>query len=747
MEHPMQFIKATREYNTFDCPVPAPYLRKSFVSDIAATATVMIAACGFYELFVNGKRYTKGALSPYINNPDHFIYYDSYEIPLDKGENVIGILLGNGYVNNPGGYVWGFDKASFRSAPMTALSLTYENAAGETVTLQSDASFKTAPSPIRSDDYRFGEVYNANFEIPGWNCKGFDDSAWDNAIETAPPRGELRLCDVDPIVTAEERKPVEIFKDGDSYIYDFGVSDAGVCRLTVKGTPGQKIEMQHGDLLQDGHLNIDNIWFENENSERDKQIVHKDIYFCKGEGTEVYTPTFTYHGFRYVKVDGITAEQATPELLTYMVQHSALQSRGGFSCSSDTVNRLQEITRRSDLSNFFYFPTDCPHREKNGWTADATLSCEQLILNFSPEKNYREWMRNICRAQNEQGALPGIVPTSGWGFAWGNGPAWDCVLVYLPYFTYVYRGETDMIIDSAASFMRYLHYLTTRANADGLLEFGLGDWCHVGGIAPKVPLVLTDTVMAVDIARKMAFLFDAVGMTAQRDFAQSIADRFRTAAREHLIDFDRMTAIGDYQTCQAMCLFYEIFTPDEAPAAFARLLDMIHAADDHIDVGVLGGRVLFHVLSQFGYSDLAFKMIARPDYPSYGNWLERGATTLWENFDPESVSSMNHHFWGDISGWFIKNLAGLQFNPQGNDIHRLDIRPSFVAALDHAEAYYDAPTGMIRSAWKRDGDAILLSLQIPEGMQATAVLPAGFAFADGASTQAVCSGEYKICRV
>lgn len=745
MDYVNKFIQATKEYNTFEKTVPAPYIRKSFVSDRKTVARIYIAACGFYELYLNGKRYTKGFFAPYISNPEHYIYCDAYDVPLDEGENVIGIILGNGFQNNPGGHIWDFDKASFRSAPMVALTLTYQNAEGDQVIIESDDSFKTAESPIRSDDYRFGEYYDANFEISGWNQKGFDDSMWKPAMEVTPPKGKIRLCEAEPIVQETEVKPVEIYKDGDSYIYDFGYNNTGVCRLHIKGRKGQKIELQHGELMKDGKLVLENVWFVREHWERDKEIVHKDTYICKGEGEETYVPMFTYHGFRYVRVSGIDAEQATPDLLTYLILHSDIKSRGGFTCSDAVVNQLQEITRRSDISNFHYFPTDCPHREKNGWTADAALSSEHVLLNFTAEVSYREWLRNICKAQDEQGALPGIIPTGGWGFSWGNGPAWDSVLAYLPYFVYIYRGETDMIKESAAAFMAYLRYLTTRTDENGLIQIGLGDWCHVGGRPPKAPLVVTDSIMSMDIANKMSVMFEAIGMASEQAFAKKIASDYREAIRKHLIDFDTMTAEGNCQSSQAMCLYYGVFEKEEEPMALQRLLALIHDEDDHMDVGVLGGRVIFHVLSKFGYSDLAYQMITRPDYPSYGYWIEKGATTLWESFFPDDRrDSMNHHFWGDISAWFIKCLAGIRFNPRGNDIQSVDIRPSFVEALDDAEGYYTAPMGKILSSWKKTEDGVLLNLQIPEAMKATAYLEKGFVFADGSSVKTVSSGEYKI---
>ena len=741
------FIKATNEFNTFEAPVPAYYFRRSFNSDSAKKAKLSLAVCGFYQLYFNGRKLEKGFLAPYISNPDHYVYCDEYEITLDEGENVIGVILGNGFQNNPGGYIWQFDTASFRSAPMLSLTVTEAENDNSLPLLKSDSSFRIHESPIRSDDYRFGEHYDANYEIDGWAQKGFCDSDWENALTAEAPKGEIRVADIAPITKTEELAPVSIIKSGDGYIYDFGQSNAGVCRLRVKGEKGQKIELRHADCMKDGDIYLNNIWFVRDSWERDKRIVHLDTYVCSGVGVESYQPSFTYHGFRYVRVDGITEEQATPELLSYLVYHTKLDTKGDFTCSDPVATLLQEMTRRSITSNFHHFPTDCPQREKNGWTADAALSCEAALINFDPERNYREWLRNICKAQREDGALPGIVPTGGWGFSWGNGPAWDCVLAYLPYFVYIYRGETEMISESAEEFVKYLRYLRTRVDEKGLLHIGLGDWCHVGGLSPKSPLILTDSVMAMDIASKIAHMLGAIGMTEGQEYARGEYEKYRAAIRENLLDRATMRAIGECQTSQAMCLFYGVFEQDEREAAFAELLKMIRDFDDHIDVGVLGGRVIFHVLSEFGYDDLAFRMITREDYPSYGNWIKRGATTLWEDFFPDRVSSMNHHFWGDISAYFIKSLAGIRLNPHKNNVRELEIRPAFIDALNSVSAYHIAPAGKISVSWEKTAEGILLRVDIPEEICATIILPSAFRFADSdSSKRRITTGAYLIIR-
>ena len=735
-----KFYCATQKFNDLTAPHPAYYFRQTAFSQRTAKARLRVAVSGLYELWFNGEKITRGFLSPYFSNPNHIIYYDEYEITCSEGKNVFTLLLGNGFHNNPGGYIWDFDKADFRSAPIVSTELISD----AEISL---SPFRIHPSPIRFDDYRFGEVYDARFETDGFCDVTFDDSSWELAKEAKAPLGEIRRADVPPIVCDEEIKPISVTRVADGYIYDFGESNAGVCRLSIIGERGQRIELRHADSLSEGDLNLVQVWFlRNETWDRDREIVHRDVYICRGGGREIYQPSFTYHGFRYVKVSGITEGQATKELLTFRVYHTSLATRGGFSTSDKVLSELQTMTRRSILSNFYHFPTDCPQREKNGWTADAALSAEAALLNFDPERCYREWMRNIRLAQRADGALPGIVPTGGWGFEWGNGPAWDSVLAYLPYFTFIYRGECEMIRDSQTAFISYLKYLRRRADGSGLLAIGLGDWCHVGGIEPKAPLILTDSIMAMDIASKIAEMLYAIGERSDADLAAAEAKKYRLAIREHLIDKAALTARGECQTSQAMSIFYGVFEDDEKEDAFLRLLDFISEADNHMDLGVLGGRVIFHVLSEFGYSDLAYKMIARPDYPSYGNWILRGATTLWENFLPDGVSSMNHHFWGDISAWFIKCIAGIRINPEKRDTGAFEIRPSFISEITHAEAFHDAVLGRISSAWVRDKDGIILTLQFPEGMHGTVYAPRGYAFSSGEACALAECGEYRLIK-
>lgn len=737
------FISATREMSTLETRVPAPYLRKTVtVGKDIAKAEMSVCGLGFYRFWLNGEELTRGYLSPYISAADDILDYDVYDLTaaLQPGKNALGFQLGNGMQNGFGGYVWDFEKATWRSAPKLAVCLQLTFADGSVTEIEADESFLCAPSPIISDDLRLGEQYDARLEIPGWNLPGFDDSGWTPAIPVEAPRGEGVVCEAHPIVCTRELTPVDIRPDTlltfaeshrqvTGYLYDFGENCAGVPTLRINGQPGQKIGMIFGELVrEDGTFSVDNIRFIRPEYLDMPLYIQENEYICKGGEEEVWTPAFTYHGFRYALVWGITPEQATKDLMTYRVMNTDLASRGGFHCSDEVLNKLQRMTEIATLANFYHFPTDCPHREKNGWTGDAVLSAEHTLLNYDAADNYYEWMRHIRASMEPAGNFPSIVPTAN---HWGNdvNPAWDEVLIHIPYMVYRFTGRRDIVEESLPEIWRYMNQLINVTDARGLVCVGLGDWCAPYGL--RAPVQFTSSVVCMEMCREAAFLFRLCGRDAQADFCQTMSDGFRTAIRNHLIDWSSYTVVGcnsphtGSQTSQAMAIYYNVFTEDEKPAAFRVLLEKIREENDHLDTGVLGARVIFFVLSQFGHSDLAHKILVDPTYPSYGHWVARGETALCEDFNryDQQVSSLNHHFWGSISAWFIQCICGIHFNPDANDLHRVDITPHFITGLTEAQGHHMAPDGEIAVCWQRTGEkAVTLTLNVPEGFHGQLIL-------------------------
>ena len=296
--------------------------------------------------------------------------------------------------------------------------------------------------------------------------------------------------------------------------------------------------------------------------------------------------------------------------------------------------------------------------------------------------------------------------------------------------------------------MRYLNYLFSRLGKDGIMEIGLGDWCPPGVKEDefKTPLAVTDTILTYDIAVKSAFVYEVLGQQPQRQFALALAERVKTAFREKLLNKETGEIKGGTQTGQAMAIYYGMLTVEEKPKALKLLIKYIADEDGHFYTGVLGGRVIYRVLAENGYIDLAYNMIVRPDYPSYGNWIKRDATTLWEGFYPDGgrVLSLNHHFWGDISAWFYTYLAGIKINPTGRDVTNVDIAPLFPEKLRNVSAHYDTPNGRISVAWKRADNSIVLKITAAEKLHGKILLPGGFAFEDGTHEAELKSGEFAI---
>jgi len=771
----MKFYTATEEYCTFEKWVNAPYCRYSFTLQDAESAVLAVTSPGFYELFVNGQRITKGRFSPGVTNPDHRITVDHYDIlPYLHGEeNVIGVLLGNGMANPMGMKPWGSDSYPWRSAPSFAMEAQIEDKEGrKTITA---ADFVTAPSPILFDDMRAGEWYDARMEQPGWMQPGFDDSTWKPVIPAAALHGILCDADIDPILPAGELSPVSAHRggisidptpyaviphitreqdeEGEGVIYDFGVNTTGVVRLTVKNSkPGQKILLQYGEILGDNPTGGVNTTIRTPGSGLDLRSFHslplrfnhRDVYICRGAAEETWEPIFTIHGFRYVMVFGADAEQIS---LTAVILHTALHQRADFHCSDDTVNRIYEAALRSDLGNFCHYLTDCPHREKNYWLGDAMVSAEHMVQSCSCERNLTDWLRSFRPAMRPNGELPGIVPSLNWGWNWG--PAWEGALVEIPYQIYKYRGDLTSARESATEIFRQMMYFASRRDRRGLLHgFNGCDWVQAARghhAKPKVPGIFTNTVLAMDLCKKAACLFNALGDRASSEQAETLSGEYRRAIRKYLMNRDELCIIYRCQTAQAMALYYDLFDPAERPEAFKVLLQIIEENGDAFDCGILGMRVIFHVLSRFGRSDLAFRMILGPEFPSYGYLIRNGATTLWELFSPIEYcqSSCNHHFFGDVSSWFIQHLGGIRLNPFDEDVNDVWIAPSFVKPLRCVTASLEVPAGTVQSAWQREGENIIVKTTIPSGMNAELRLEAGWQTDEG-YTALTLSGNQKI---
>ena len=409
---------------------------------------------------------------------------------------------------------------------------------------------------------------------------------------------------------------------------------------------------------------------------------------------------------------------------------SALPITGKFHCSNEIINKLQEITCRSTISNFFYFPTDCPHREKNGWTGDAAISAEQMMLNFNATKSLKEWLNNARVSQLENGCISAVIPTAGFGIEWGNGPAWDTFLVQIPYYVYKYEGDKEILYDNFDAICKNLRYNRTKMNEYGLLAHGLGDWCPPSRRADDytTELQITDTLITIDSCYKTIKIAEILERTEEKKEFEAYYSLLRENFRSYYIKDGRIKDEYAGQTGVAMALYYKVFEKEEEISAINQLLELLDKTNGCFDVGVLGARVLFRVLSDFGYAELAYKLITQDKYPSYKYLLDYGATTLWEEFQElyddrleckngRKLNSLNHHFWGDISAWFYKYIGGIRINPRLDNPNLVEIAPCFIKDIEfcHVEKQYRG--GVIVVDWKRTSDGITLNVSAPNGIE------------------------------
>ena len=715
-----KYYSATAKFNTVEEQVPAPYLRKSFnVDSFDARYELYISVVGIYELTINGVVINKGYLLPYRTNPNHIVYIDKYQLNkyLRLGENVIGVMLGNGF-SDPASDGWDFDKVSWRHAPKIALEVHKDE-----YKIFDVSSFRTHPSEVVFDDFYYGDHIDANKIIEGWNLPDFDDSGWKEMIEVESPKGE-RLPHPSFYPTAyEEVKPVKVIKGPEGYIYDFGSSFTGMYQIKIKGEKGKVIRLFMNDAIREDKT----IFLDNVATFCNVPLEYRQFdWFILSGKEDTFRNRFSYKAGRFVELKGLSDEEAKIVDITMWKVSSLEVPNNHFKCDNEIINKLQSCVINSDISNFFYFPTDCPHREKNGWTGDACMSAEQMLLNFSCFDQFKEWLKSIIKAQNEEGTIPGIVPTDTWGFAWGNGPGWDELLFELPLRSYIYSGDIEFLEMVHEPIIKYLHYMETKKNEHGLFMYGLGDWDPVRSHTPREVI---DTLVCKHIADSGAQIFTYLKDEENAKYAKELSESIREAFVKHYgVEHDCRYIT---QAWASMSLYYDIFKGEQKKEALGMFYDTLKFANYYMDFGVSGNRVFWRLLADLNEVDLAVKMMTQDGYFSFKKWLDQGATTLFETFDcfdgsvenlpiymPRNIYSFNHHFWGDISSFFYRHLAGLQINQP----FVLEFAPSLGKEIKDV----DANVGEIKVHIKYKNDKYNVCLYIPEQYRAVLKSPQGF---------------------
>ena len=706
----------------------APLLRKSISLEEKniKNARLYVSGVGYYEFFINGAHVSDRKLEPGYTHFDKRVLYSTYDVTsmLQHGENVLAAELGNGWLNIQSLSVWEFEKARWRMRPrmIAELRITYND--GTVQTIPTDRTWKTNSGACSFNNLYSGEVYDARLVHKGWTTPGFDDKKWMPAIEVEAPAKILTSQQMPPIRVVREVKPVSMRKIDDyTYMYDMGENMTGVCRIQVQGPTGTCVTLAHGELIHDdGTLNQGNIeiYFKREKNGLPQHVdpferIQTDTYFLSGNGMETYEPRFTYHGFRYVEVTSTRPLTLTQESLTGLCMHTDVESVGNFACSNEILNKLVEASCNSYLGNLFSIPTDCPQREKNGWTADGYVGMDYGLLFYDGITVYEKWMNDFIDNQRERGDLSGIIPSSGWGYADWIGPVWDAALFIIPNNLYKYYGDTRAIEKMWDTCVRYLQYLETREK-DGKLTYGIGDWVFYKA---KTDTHFTSTAFYWLDNVLMAKFADLTGHDGTKYRAK--ADNLKELINNEWFDAEKKMYANGTQAAQSVGLALGLVPEEHAQAVADNLVRMIRDNGHQLDFGMLGSKFVPAMLVKYGYADDAYKMIIRPEAPSWANWIHRGLTTLPETWVLDKDfkdASLNHAFLGDISAWMMNSLAGINPNPKKPGFAGIIIRPQFIKGISWAKGEYRSVRGLIRSEWKREGNQIELNIIIPANTEA-----------------------------
>ncbi|MES1185400.1 MAG: family 78 glycoside hydrolase catalytic domain [Myxococcales bacterium] len=700
-----------------DPPAPAPFLRKTVALPTAVeSARIYVAAAGYYELYVNGQKISDQVLAPGYTRFDRRVLYVTHDVTaaLEQGTNAIGLVLGNGFFNQTAPTDWGFESAPWRATPRALVQAQITFTDGTSQTIVSDDTWHVATGPILYDQVRSGETYDARLEKTSWAAAEYDeDASWTPALTVPAPAGVLsaRMFPPAKVTQTLPAKTVKSPKAG-TYVFDFGQNLAGWVRLSLSGAAGTSLTLRYGERLSaDG--TIDQAIIKTGNKGR----FETDNYLMKGQGTEVWEPRFEYNGFQYVEISGLPVAPSLDAVVARAV-NTAFDSVGEFRSSNALFGKIFEATRWSYRANFQSIPTDCPHREKNGWMADAHLGAEQAMFTYDNAAGYTKWIRDISDEMQASGALPGIVPTDGWGYSWGNGPAWDSAYFVVPYYLYLYYGDKQILMASYDKLKSYVDYLDSKDYFSANPSGWLGDWVYPGDTTPEA---VTHAGYHVFDAKLVSMVAGWLGKTDDAAKYGKMADDVKSRFQQKFFDASTGQVSTGSQTALATALYQNLVDGADRTKVLSALAAKVGAKGNHLDTGCLGTKYLPWALTDGGRADLFYEIANKTDYPSWGNWFEKGATTLWEDWQGDN--SLNHIFLGDITAWFFRALAGINPDVDAPGFANIIIRPEVVGNLTSSHGETKTLRGPVLSEWTLTTD-LTLNVTIPPNTTATVHVPA-----------------------
>ncbi|MBO4262944.1 MAG: family 78 glycoside hydrolase catalytic domain [Clostridia bacterium] len=681
-----------REYSLCD---PAPLFRKEF--DIAGNfqnACVYVQGLGIAEYYLNGKRITDDLFISPVSDYRKILWYNVYDVAplLKNGRNTLGVMLGNGFYNESFKTDWGHYKAEWRDKPKFILRLVVD---GKTAVV-SDDSWKctTEKSYIIYNQLRTGEYFDARKYFNEWTENGYDDSEWKEVIiDKNVPKGEFKECVCRPIREVEELSPVNIFRNKNGCVLDFGKNISGYAEVKIKQDAGDEISLQYCEEVDDKNEPKHNLfdWYPKVDFQRDKLI-------CSGN-TDVYKPHFTYHGFRYLEITGLKSEPLSDDYKAIFV-HQQIDRKADFRCSDELLNKIYDGGIISTYSNMFYGMTDCLTREKLYWTNDAQASCEQILLNFDSAAFLEKWFEDIKATFDEEKGMTGIAPSPDWCYQ--SGPVCDCILYEIPYRIYQYTGNSDIMVKSLPCFYAYADFLNRKIEEK--YDFWLADWMGNGSFL-SVPKEFIFEFYRIKAYRTIVLAEGLAKNIKSKDLLTRYEDEFKAKYNKDGY------AVYPSQSALAIQICNGLYT--DFDKVREQLTAAVEADGDQMRCGMVGIQYLFDALTICGRADLAVKIITTNE-PGYKTWFDSGATSLWELWDGKDIGSHNHHMYSCVIGWFIKSLLGYNVSDGGI---KTELAPVFPDALDFCEGNIMTDKGKLELKWKREenGNVIYL-VDVPSGL-------------------------------
>lgn len=721
--------------STGEAGAGAPLLRREFaVARNLESADLRICGLGYYEAWINGRRVGDHVLDPAQTDYQHRVFYVSYDVSdlLRNGTNAIGVMLGNGWYNqdrvwakkvvNADGSTSRIPGLSYGQPRLLAeLQLSYKD--GRKETLQTDTDWRWAPGPVVDNNIYAGERYDARRELNGWCEPDFDTASWSSVIALPAPGGEPEEQVMPPMRRIEELKPTKIspVEEG-RYVVDMGQNFSGWARISVEAPAGTEIKMRFAEtVFPDGTLDTASTGV------FATKVEQTDRYICRGAGLETWEPRFTYHGFRYIEVSGWPGELTAADI-TGVVVHTDLEPAGAFVCSDERLNRLHHMVLWTHRSNIHGLPEDCPARERCGWLGDANLVSEYSLWNFKGKRFWEKYLDDMETSRSINGGIPGqVVPGKR-----GNVPAekfdWLAAYIMIAYYVYLDSGDKRVLQAHWEGMQQLMTYFGAEADC-WILHGGYGDFFDPGteAIVMHTPQSLSTTLWFCRCAQVMTAAATALGQPEsaaqykewQANIAASLTERY----------YDTATGSFGSQAANALALAFGV-APSENERILSALVCDIRKRDMHPNVGVMGLRFLFEVLTRNGHGDIALAMLHQNSYPSFGYLIERGATTLWESWgekehdEKHGARSLSHPFMGGYDNWFYNTLAGIRPDPEHPGFKAFTLVPHPIPGLDWVDCHHDCPYGRIVSNWKLSGaDKFQWHIEVPEGTVARATLP------------------------